>query len=380
MAATYGSYPSTTRDIEKTPPNEAGWYVYGAKDAGGQFIVQAIAPRCLLRLQPDQVLLGEKADWDYLKHHAWKVEGQKGKTSSVLLLPFLSEEHEDDEPWKEGDRALVVHTYGGIGGKNREPAAKGSLFLGHFSYGAATVVREPLADELIFDIVYYQVYTHNVDGITSCPTAWFYYMGDRQVGWMGSRPVCDVLIKHNAFTGAFSVHGATYSVLDILIEQLEQMMARYRIGDGTGGTYVTVAYNCSQDSNQAFYRAMKLVGDAIRTDPQLVQELQDDPGEAERYQQLFKLTVRIRDQLLPFGSARADWQNEQDTLGITPGQNPIRTILTGLQSWRTLLPRVASEVIARQFIHQKASLWVLRTNQVGGYDPDIEPIPLTPFG
>jgi predicted Abi (CAAX) family protease len=380
MAQTYGSYPSTTRDMAKMPPNEAGWYVYGAKNAEGQFVVQAIAPRSLLHVKPDQLLLGEKAAWDYLKHHAWKVKGQKGKTSSVLLLPFLTPETDNDEPWQEGDRALVVHTYGGIGGKHREPAAKAVLFFGHFSYGAATVVREPLADELVFDIVYYQVYTHNVDGITSCPIAFCAYMGDRQVGWMGSRPVCDVLIKHSAFTGTFLVRGATYSVLDILLQQLEQMMARYRIGDGTGGTYVSVAYNCSQDSNQAFYRALKLVRDAIRADPHLVQELQDDPGEAERYQQLLQLTLGIRDRLLPFGSARADWQNNQNTLGITPGQNVIRTILTGLQSWRTLLPRVATEAIARQFIQQKAALWVLRTNQVGGYDPDIEPIPLTRIG
>lgn len=379
FAKVYGSYPSTTRELEKAPPNEAGWYVYGAKDARGQFVVQAIAPRALLRLQPDQVLLGEKAAWEYLKHQAWEVKGLKGKTSSVLLLPFLNQGI-DDEAWQEGDRALVLHTYGGIGGKNREPAAKSSLFFGHFSYGVATVVREPLADELIFNIVYYQVYTHNVDGIIAGSIAWCAYLGDRQVGWLGSRPVCDVLIKHSAFTGTFSVHGTSYAVLDILIQQLEQMTARYRIGDGTGGTFVSVAHNCSQDSNQAFYTALKQVQEAIQTDLDLVQELQNDPGEADRYQQLLKLTTSIRNKLLPFGSARADWQTARDTLGITPGQNALKSILTGLQSWRTLLPRVASEVVAHQFIKQNASLWVLRTNQVGGNDPDIEPIALTPIG
>lgn len=379
FAKVYGSYPSTTRELEKMPPNEAGWYMYGAKDATGQFVVQAIAPRALLRLQPDQVLLGEKAAWEYLKQRAWEVKGQKGKTSSVLLLPFLNP-GSDARSWQEGDRALVLHTYGGIGGKNREPAAKGSLFFGHFSYGVATVVREPLADELTFDIVYYQVYTHNVDGITAGPIAWCAYMGDRQVGWLGSRPVCDVLIKHNAFTGTFSVGETSSSVLDILIQQLERMTARYRIGDGTGGTSVSIAHNCSQDSNQAFYMALKQVREAIQTDLDLVQEWQDDPGEAERQQQLLKLATGIRKKLLPFGSARADWRSDRDTVGITPGENIIQKILIGLQSWPTLLPRVASETIAHQFIRQQAAVWVLRTNQVGGYDPDIEPIGLTRIG
>lgn len=379
FAKVYGSYPSTTRDLEKTPANELGWYVYGAKDAKGQFVVQAIAPRALLRLHPDQVLLGEKAAWEYLKHQAWEIKGQKGKTSSVLLMPCLNQGN-NDETWQEGDRALVVHSYGGIGGQNREPAAKGSLFFGHFSYGVATVVREPLADELIFDIVYYQVYTHNVDGIIAGSIAWSAYLGDRQVGWLGSRPVCDVLIKHDVFTETFSVQGTPASLLDTLTQQLERMTARYRIGDGTGGTYVTIAHNCSQDSNQAFYIALKQIQETVQTNLERVQELQNHPEGTERYQQILKLTTDVGDKLLPCGTARVDWQTDRDTLGLAPNHNVIKGILTALQSWHTLLPRVASETIAHQFIQQKAEVWVLRTNQVGGYDPDIEPIALTPLG
>ncbi|MEL7068621.1 MAG: hypothetical protein AAGN15_08235 [Cyanobacteria bacterium J06581_3] len=35
------------------------------------------------------------------------------------------------------------------------------------------------------------------------------------------------------------------------------MMARYRIGDGTGGTYVGPANNCAQDSNQSLCAALR---------------------------------------------------------------------------------------------------------------------------
>lgn len=35
------------------------------------------------------------------------------------------------------------------------------------------------------------------------------------------------------------------------------MAARYRIGDGTGGTFVRPANNCTQDANQALYAALR---------------------------------------------------------------------------------------------------------------------------
>ncbi len=409
----YGSYPSTTRDIEKMPLNETGWYIYGAKDANGMFVVQAIAPRALFRLLPDKVIIGKQKSWRYLKKQAWQVKGKKGQIKSVMLVGAeetgnREQETEDAIPdhtlkpvrvaspqeltrsleplspasqfWNEGDRALVLHVYGGIGGKKREPAARTPIFFGHFAYGVATVIREPLADELKFDIQYHQVYSHNIDGIVAGRFAWNRFMGDRQIGWLGTRPVCDVLIKLESFTGAFDVYGKKYSVLNVLLYELEVMIARYRIGDGTGGTYVGPAHNCCQDSNQALYAALKRVRNAIQSDPKFVEELQDDPGEAERFEQLIKLTEGIRQKLLPFGSARADWQNNQSSLGISPEEDFFQGVSVGLRSWRTLLPRVASEAIAKQFLDQGATLWVLRTNQIGGNDPDIEPIAPTQFG
>lgn len=50
----------------------------------------------------------------------------------------------------------------------------------------------------------------------------------------------------------------------------------------------------------------------------------------------------------------------------------------GLGSWRTVLPRKASDVVVQKFLTYGASVWVLRTSQVGGTDPTIEPIaPMT---
>lgn len=309
-----------------------------------------------------------------------KAIAQKGRTKSVLLCPTSGEIQEAIAQWQEGDRALLLHVYGGIGGKKREPAAQTPIFFGHFAYGVARVVREPLASELHFDIEYCQVYTHNTDGVIAGTLAWNRYMGDRQFGWLGTRPVADILIKLDAFTEDYEFQGVKRSPLDILIEQLEAMMARYRIGDGTGGTYVGPAHNCAQDSNQALYGAIKRLQVATTSDPQVQDWLRQNPEQAQRFGQLVKLGKSIRRKLLPFGTARADWQKNADNLGISPEEDAFEGLLMGLASWRTMLPRLTSETITKLFLEQGASVWVLRTNQVGGYDPDIEPIAPTPLG
>ncbi len=45
IANQQGIFPSTSNCLEQSPLNEAGWYIYGANDINGMFVVQAIAPR-----------------------------------------------------------------------------------------------------------------------------------------------------------------------------------------------------------------------------------------------------------------------------------------------------------------------------------------------
>lgn len=376
-----GIFPSTSQNIEKSALNSSGWYIYGAKDSTGTFVVQALAPRALLRLQPDRVIFGKNAALHYLQKETWRnAAAQKGKTQSVLLYPQDGEIQEAIAQWQEGDRALLVHVYGGIGGAKREKAAQTPIFFGHFAYGVAQVVREPLANELQFDIKYCQVYTHNTDGLIAGTLAWNRYLGDRSFGWLGTRPVADILIKLDAFTEEYEFKGVKRSALDLLVEQLEAMMARYRIGDGTGGTYVGPAHSCSQDSNQALYAALKKILVAVTFDAEVQDWLTQNPEQARRFGQLIQLGKSIKRKLLPFGTARADWQTSENTLGISPEEDAFESLLMGLGSWRTMLPRLASETITKLFIEQGASVWVLRTNQVGGYDSNIEPIAPTPIG
>jgi predicted Abi (CAAX) family protease len=375
-----GVFPSTSRGIEHSALNETGWYIYGAADADGVFVVQSIAPRSLLWLQPDRVVFGTQAAYHYIRKQAWaNIAAQKGKVSSVLLSPREHDLQAAIDDWQVGDRALVLHVYGGIGGKKREPAAATPLFFGHFAYGVATVVHDPIADERRFDIRYYQVYTHNTDGLVAGVLHWSRYMGDRQFGWMGTRPVADILIKLEAFTGRYQFGDVARSPLENMLQQLEAMTARYRIGDGTGGTYVGAANNCAQDSNQALFASLVTLETNVRNGQEwLEQWVANYPDQAQRFEQLLQLKRSLKRQLQPFGVPRPDWEKNEYNLGSTLEDEPLRNLVTGLGSWRTILPRLASDAVVKSFLREGATVWVLRTNQVGGFDPDIEPIaPMT---
>ncbi|MBL1178358.1 CAAX protease [Pantanalinema sp. GBBB05] len=384
LAAAYGSFPSTTRDLEKSPLNEMGWYIYGTQDAKEQFVVQSLAPRSLLRLQPDEVIFGKRAAYNYIRKRAWAdAIAQKGKISSVLCTcrsngSSAAIQAAIDE-WQEGDRALLIHVYGGIGGNKKEPSAATPIFFGHFAYGLATVIREPLSHELRFDIRYHQVYTHNTDGLIAGTLHWSRYLGDRQLGWVGNRPICDIVIKHAAFTGFYEANGVRRSPLELMLLQLQVMTSRYRTGDGTGGTYVGPANNCAQDSNQALFASLQQMEQLIRTHVEGLQQwAAAHPDQAHCFQQLLALSKDLKQELQPFRNSRTDWTRNEFNLGSTLEDQPFQNLIMGLGSWRTMLPRFASDTIVKIFLKHGATAWVLRTNQIGGYDPDIVPIvPMT---
>jgi predicted Abi (CAAX) family protease len=374
-----GTLPFTNRGIEQSPLNEMGWYIYGALNHAGRFVVQAIAPRALFQLHADRLVMGRKPIKTYLKQESWaNLAAEKGRISSVVMSRSdVSLTQATD--WQEGDRALLVHVYGGIGGKQMEPAAKGLVYFGHFAFGVATVVREPLSDELRFDIVYHQIYTHNGDGLTAGTMHWCRYMGDRQFGWIGIRPTADTLIQFAPFMGNYEdADGTLRSPLNTLVRQLEVMAARYRIGDGSGGTYVGSANNCSQDSNQSLYAALRFMQRSTHTDENIGLWMEQHPATAARLEQLKRLGKELKWHLMPFGSARADWEEDQQSLGSTLEDYPLKTLLRGLVSWRTMFPRIASDSITEAFLREGAIAWMLRTNQLGGDNPNIEPLaPMT---
>jgi predicted Abi (CAAX) family protease len=377
----HGVAPATNRNLERSPLNATGWYIYGAQAGesgprGGEFVVRSLRPRCLFQLRPDRTITSARQGRQHLRRESWsQLPEKKGTISVVLIDPKAPSAQAAIARWQIGDQALLVHVYGGIGGEQREPAARGSLYFGHFAYGIATVVREPLTGELQFDLHYHQVYTHNRRGLVAGTLDWSLYMGDRQWGFMGTRPVSDILIKLPAYTEPFDFNGVAWAALDDLRVELELMTARYRTGDGTGVTYVGPANNCAQDSNQAMYASAAHLEAAVMAYRATLKAWEaDNPDQARQFQQLLHLRRAIQQKLLPLGSARADWADERETLGSNLSDFPLKTLGRGLLSWRTMLPRKASDTMTLLCLSHGATLWVLRTNQIGGYDPAIEPL------
>ncbi len=136
--------------------------------------------------------------------------------------------------------------------------------------------------------------------------------------------------------------------------------------------------NCTQDANQALYAALRQIALAIRSHPNVEDWKKQHPEQLHRLEQLEHLALDLKRLLLPWGTARADWKNQAEVLGSTLEDDPVQNLIRSLLTWRTILPRLTSDEVIQAFLRQGGSAWVLRTNQVGGFDPDIEPVaPMT---
>jgi predicted Abi (CAAX) family protease len=373
---------SNLRDLETSPAGQAGWYIYGARDATGIFTVQALKPRSLLQLQPDQVVLGRSAGYQYIDRQNWRDTPQrKGTLQRVLVSPDGGSSDAARAQWQEGDYALVIHLFGGIGGENSEFIPVGTV-TGHFAYGLGRVVREPIADELQFDLQYQQIYAHSSPAVLSGTHDWASYTGDMQRGWLGIRPISDVVVKLDAFIQPFQFGDTQISLFEELLIQTQVIAARYRTGDGTGVAGVTPATSCVQDSNQALFIAIQQIRRRIENNPDIVAWLRQNPDSPEvgRALQFANLGRALEDMLVPYGVVRPDWQNNAESLaGVAPRGDFVSNtgLLAGALSWQSMMPRWAHDEVARIFLDNGAQLWFLRTNMVGGNDPRVEPVPPT---
>jgi hypothetical protein len=324
--------PTRIDGIERSPLNDAGWYVYGACAQDGTFVVQALIPRDFLVARPERSNPSHDA-YQYVRRQAWPdLVAHKGSSLSVRF---------NDANWNAGDRALLVHTYGGIGGSAGEKLASGPVYFGHFAYGFVRVVDEPLAGEPTFAIDFAQVYCHNTDGLIAGRLDVSRYIGDRQFGWIGLRPTCNILLRSEALT----------PLLDPVARQLDAMTARYRIGDGTGGTYVSAANNCAQDANRALFAALRAVN--------------------------VPLAQALCARLASFGRPRRSWVANAVDLGIPMQDAPFTQLRSAFESWRAILPRKAADSVVGTILAHGADGWAIGSDQIHDR-PELSPVvPMT---
>lgn len=388
-----GLRASTAVNIENSPLNPIGWYLYGhwatnntsneTALEGSMFVVEAWEPRRGLQVEesPDQVITGHARTQRALSDTIWKgARYKKGQVESFFLDPSQNtpEAPPKGSGWVEGDQFLVVHLFGGIGGTvvNEENAF--GIIPGHFAFGNATIVKDPFTDELQFQIIHRQVYAHNGQGIISGPNLWSSYCGDLERGWFGTRPISDIMIKLDCITQEYDLGGeTTICPLNEMIRELNEMGARYRTGDGDGSALVSSAHSCVQDSNQALFSALhetqrRFQGAKAK---EWIEAHPEDP-QSQNIKKLKAIFQDLTDYLTPMG-VRKDWTETAKGLkGTDTSQGLILSLVETMRTWRTVVPRRAHDRLAEIFLDHGAKLWFIRTNQIGGNDPGI--IPLAP--
>jgi len=362
------------------------WYIYGETNEKGVFVAKALELLQAVSLKnPDEVITDEKAAKSYVDEENWKrTPTRSGTYHTALLDPSATSRETALEKWKEGDRCLVLHLFGGIGGMKTERMPVFGAVTGHFAYGVAKVVRDVITNDLIFDIDYSQVYAHNGQGIISGQLKRSAFAGDFDRGWLGVRPFSDIVVKLDLVTKDYNFGSITLSPMNEFVQQLNNMMARYRVGDGTGASVVSPSRSCVQDSNQALYIALKHIEDQRKAQPEIDSWLKDHPDdpEAVRYRRLQDFGRALEKKLVPLGIVRVDWkQNEEDLVGTVPSSNLLKTILRALFSWRTCFPRRAQDEMAKLILKFGGKLWFIRTNNIGVTKPGGFPLaPTALFG
>jgi predicted Abi (CAAX) family protease len=352
------------------PIGAEGWTVYGAPAADGLFTVQALLPQALVQLSPDGQLLGTAAGLGQIARGNWNAAAnRRGSFRRTALEPDGMA-----RPWAIGDHALLIHAFGGIGGPGGEPTP-GFTVTGHFAFGEAEVIADPFGGEPRFDLRYHQIYANNPDGIVAGSQEWSAWSGDLQRGWLGLRPISDVLVRQDP------------ELLAALRLQAEVMMARYRSGDGRGVAAVTATTSCVQDSAQALWTTVELLRQGLLSGP--------SPSASHAGGESLKRAIEAV--LVPFGIVRPDWHGNADLIATalraadragpiaSPVARPVVGPLVGpfqrgqspldaLLSLHSILPRRGHDAFAALFLQRGAPLWILRTNQIPGASPRYEPL------
>ncbi|MFM7361261.1 MAG: type II CAAX prenyl endopeptidase Rce1 family protein [Cyanobium sp.] len=336
--------------LATSPLNARGWLIQGAPAADGVFTVQALVPHTLLEPRAERELRGTDPALADLRRGTWSQAALlRGSLQSTALVP----DGASAPAWAVGDRALLMHLFGGIGGEDGEPVA-GFTVTGHFAFGEARVERDPFTGRPALAIRYHQIYANNPNGIVAGSQHWSAYAGSLQRGWLGTRPFADVLVPLGA------------EALDAIALQTEIMAARYRSGDGAGVALVTASTSCVQDSSQALWIALQ----------QLRQRGDHGAMAPEDRESLQRLGRALDHLLTPFGRVRGDWSaNASLALAAGTGRFQAHQDLGDvLLSWRSMLPRGAHDAFAAEFLWAGLPLQLLRTNQIPGTDPRLQPV------
>ncbi len=364
----------TLEGIENFGANDLGWYAFG--DApNGTLEVRALEPRAAMKMNqanayPDGL--------HYINVDNFKETERSKKRISTSVI---GNSNVANRTPPKGSKGLVVHLFGGIGGKGGDvpitiPTKK--YYTGHFAFGVGKVVTDPFTREDKLDIEYRQVYGNGPNGIVSGALKWHVYSGSLERGWMYSRPISDAVIWNPSLSTPYMIGGKTIDPIAGILVELDVMAARFRSADGGGVAKVTSTKSCVQDSNQAAYISLAKFLDRLDNSPEMKSGVANlDAPNAKRLQNLKKIAFQYRDKVIGPARLRADWReavNSTKNPILAEPFSPIPMIFASLKSIGVLTPNGSYEKILNIFYENDSLIWFVRTNQVGGNKPQIFPI------
>lgn len=315
---------------------------------------------------------------EYVKRGAWaQTSAKANQVERVLLNPLGA-----DNPFKPGEKYLVLHLYGEVRGLHGDAERPLGVVPGHFAYGTAKVHDNPVTNSAEFDIEYRQIYAHGPQGVLSGAQDWDAYMGDVSSGVYANRPNCDLVVRHPALQKEHQIAGHSFSFFDALEEEASRMEARYRTGDGDGLAKVTASNSCTQDSAQAMFSVLHRL-DSMAKDSGVREFLNSHPDDlaSKDFEAMVGLGESMREVLTPvFGLAPSRWQANADGInGKVPAGGFLSQMAAALVSWRTVLPRKHHEAMAEALLKNDAQMMAVVTHGMA-FPKDSNPVsPNYPF-
>ncbi len=363
----------STHLIEDSVHNANGWYIYGRR-IDGVFQVEALEPRELLRVKPVTVISGtddvkrfiSRQNFAALKPDLSRVYALNPAGTNLLPQQAASQ-------WKVGDKGIVCHLFGWRRDLNQRKTfqEKGVLTTGHFSFGVAEVIHEPIAGEKRWDIDYKQVYAHNSNGIVSMGQKWHVYSGSLRLGRMFTIPVSDTIIKVPELD-TYNFPGWTTLPLRGFLREVDVVMAMYRTGAGTGLSSVRPDVSCVQDSHLALYRSLRHFEENVATSGIVkawMASQKAPPEDVSRFLRLQLLVKTLYKRVSFLGLTRRDWRRAYDDILGTRKPSAVEKIVNAL-----LFPLNANDELLHSANKFGAPMWTIMFCQIGGQIPGLVPM------
>lgn len=363
--------PNTSVElIEKSGMNTGGWYLYG-KRLKNTFLVKALEPRLPLLVRPTVCISDVSSIRDYASKRVFD-DLKPGIYRTTLCADDQS--MSVNKQWPVGRKYLLMHLFGWRKLAAAKPGVMDLLNLvtGHFAFGFAQIVKDGFTGEPRWDIEYKQVYGHNREEVVSGSLKWHAYMGNLRRGWMYSIPVADTIFDIPELQ-PYKINGRTVDPMRGLARELEKMMAKYRVGSGSGCSMVRPDVSCVQDSHCALNSGLDLLINGLGKHPDVIAWQKAGSADAKRFQSLKELAREVEKTITSFGIKQGNWKEFIETPFGTRNPGKIRAIINSLKSVRTVFPRGAYDHLMTLSAKKNYPMWTILTCQIGGLIPGLVP-------